>query len=207
MRKQAWAVLAVVSAWSLGCGPASPSEESSTSSEPLTAAESSSLTFLREEEKLARDVYLALGARYGQVIFTNIAASEQQHMDAVLTLLDRYGLADPAAGRAEGEFADAQLQALYDQLVVQGEAGLTAALGVGAAIEDLDLADLARFTAQTTRPDVLTVYANLSKGSRNHLRSFTGQLTSLGVTYTPQHLDAATYEAIVSSPMERGPAR
>lgn len=210
MRKLSWAVaVVVVSVVGLGCGPADSTDVDvgSSSSDALTASESSGLTFLREEEKLARDVYLALGARYGAAIFSNIAASEQTHMDSVLTLLQRYGLADPAAGRAEGEFQDATLQALYTQLVTQGAASLEAALTVGATIEDLDLTDLARFAAATSRPDVLTVYGNLSKGSRNHLRSFTSQLAGLGVTYVPQYLDQATYDAILASPMERGPAK
>ena len=197
----------VVSVVSLGCGPADSTDTSSTAGDALTASESSDLTFLREEEKLARDVYLALGARYGTAIFSNIAASEQTHMDSVLALLERYGLTDPAAGRAEGEFQDATLQALYTQLVTQGDASLEAALTVGATIEELDITDLAHFAAATSRPDVLTVYGNLTKGSRNHLRSYTGQLSGLGVTYVPQYLDQASYDAILASPMERGPAR
>lgn len=209
MRKLSWAVAVVVSVMSLGCGPADSTDAdvSSSSSDALTASEVSDLTFLREEEKLARDVYLALGARYGAAIFPNIAASEQTHMDSVLTLLTRYGLADPAAGQPEGVFQDAQLQALYTQLVTQGDVDLVGALTVGATIEDLDITDLERFSAQTTRRDVLNVYANLSKGSRNHLRSFTSQLASLGVTYVPQYLDQATYDAILASPAERGPAK
>ena len=34
---------------------------------------------------------------WGLTIFSNIASSEQKHMDAIKTLLDRYGLDDPAA--------------------------------------------------------------------------------------------------------------
>ncbi len=61
----------------------------------LSQEEIDDLVYLREEEKLARDVYLHLYNTWGQWIFENIAASEQQHMDAVKTLLDRYGIHDP----------------------------------------------------------------------------------------------------------------
>ena len=58
---------------------------------PLSATEKESLLYMREEEKLARDVYNAFYDRYGLRVFSNIATSEQAHMDAVLTLLNRYG--------------------------------------------------------------------------------------------------------------------
>ncbi len=62
----------------------------------LTAAEEEGLLFMREEEKLARDVYLVLFDKWGLRVFENIAESEQRHMDAVLYLLGKYGLDDPA---------------------------------------------------------------------------------------------------------------
>lgn len=49
---------------------------------------------MREEEKLARDVYLTFGEKWGLTLFTNIAKSEQTHTDAVKTLLDRYEIKD-----------------------------------------------------------------------------------------------------------------
>ena len=62
----------------------------------LTQAEIDALWFMREEEKLARDVYLVLAEKWDLGLFWNIAESEQQHMDAVLKLLKKYGLEDPA---------------------------------------------------------------------------------------------------------------
>ena len=47
---------------------------------------------MREEEKLARDVYVALGDRWGLRVFENIARAEQRHMDAVVAQLDREGV-------------------------------------------------------------------------------------------------------------------
>lgn len=169
-----------------------------------TAAEAASLTSLREEEKLAHDVYVALDAQ--SPAFANIAASEQSHTDAVRALLDRYGLADPAAGRAVGSFTDAGFQRLYGQLVSAGQMSREGALQVGAEIEELDLADIARMQSTATHSDVLNTLSNLARGSRNHLRAFWSQLAAAGGTYTPRHLDEATFRAIVSSPQETGRA-
>jgi hypothetical protein len=55
----------------------------------LTSAESSSILFMKQEEKLARDVYQVLHAKWGHVTFANIAVSEQRHMDAVDGLITR----------------------------------------------------------------------------------------------------------------------
>ena len=170
--------------------------------EPLSEAEKEGLLFLREEEKLARDVYVALAAKWGHRVFTNIAAAEQQHMDAVLFLLERYALADPAAGKAPGAFTDERLAALYVALVEKGSLGLVDAFTVGATIEDLDLADVGEILEQADNVDVDTLTQNLAKGSRNHLRSFVALLANAGATYVPQYLDPAAYAAIVTSPRE-----
>ena len=63
----------------------------------LTNEEKSDLLFLREEEKLAKDVYTYSFNKYGQNIFANISSSEQSHMNSVLTLLKKYNLSDPIA--------------------------------------------------------------------------------------------------------------
>jgi len=57
----------------------------------LSESEMQGLILMREEEKLARDVYTTLGEKWDLNIFINIAGSEQTHTDAVKYLLDRYG--------------------------------------------------------------------------------------------------------------------
>ena len=71
---------------------------------------------MREEEKLAHDVYVTLYAQWDLPIFQNISRSEQTHTDAVKTLIDRYGLTDPASSKV-GVFTNPDLQALYNDLV------------------------------------------------------------------------------------------
>jgi len=132
------------------------------------------LQYSREEERLARDVYAALAARYDNAApFSMITRSEQVHYDAVGTLLERYGIADPSAGRAAGSYADPTLQALYTDLMAKGSASLDAAYDVGIAIEKQDIADLDKELAGTLPADVRTVLTNLRSGSEHHLTSFT----------------------------------
>ena len=169
----------------------------------LSSEEAAALIFMREEEKLARDVYNALYAVWGQPTFSNIAASEQAHMDEIKVLLDRYGLADPA--QAPGVFSDQELQALYDSLVAQGSASLVEALKVGAAIEEIDILDLQTRLAQTDNADIQQVFTNLMRGSENHLRAFVGVLQNqTGGSYQPQYLGVDAYQAIMSGQTSNG---
>lgn len=204
-------ILAALSA----CGPSDLSEPSvsdsvgsppsdSTSAE-LSAAVAADLTFVRQEEKLARDVYLTLFERWGATSFSSIAQSEQQHMDVMQGLLATYSVADPVADAERGVFVDPMLQGLYGELVSRGETSLTAALAVGADIEDLDLVDIETRLGSGPPADVVAAYQSLMKGSRNHLRSYVSQLSGAGASYAPTYLTTEAYAAIIASAHERGP--
>ncbi|WP_297369193.1 DUF2202 domain-containing protein [Acidocella sp.] len=168
----------------------------------LTPAERADLLLMREEEKLARDVYERLFARWGLRPFGNISGSEQAHMDMMLALLTHYGLPDPVAGLAPGAFHRPELQTLHDELVARGLAAAHEAIRVGLLIEELDIADLQAAASRTARPDSLAVYAELARGSRNHLRAFHRWLVHLGAAYTPAHLPAGLFAQIAASPHE-----
>lgn len=171
----------------------------------LSAAEAEGLIYMREEEKLARDVYLALYEQWGTPVFQNIAGSEQAHMDSVLMLLDQYELTDPAAGKAVGEFTEPLFQSLYEQLVAQGSLSQAEALKVGATIEELDIVDLEERLAQTGNETMVQVYSNLLAGSENHLRAFVSNLErQTGEDYQPAYLNQDAYQAIMSGAPERG---
>ncbi len=176
----------------------------------LTEDQVAWLVQMREEEKLARDVYLTLGARWDVNVFRNIPRAEQRHMDAVGRLLQRYGIEDPIQPGTEdtvGVFTSDELRGLYDELVAQGQGSLGDALRVGAAIEELDIDDLDDALADLPggRPvDIAQVYANLTRGSRNHLRAFVGQLRARGEAYEPSYLSVETVEKILAEPVERG---
>lgn len=172
--------------------------------EPLSPAEEAAILFMREEEKLARDVYLEMDAAWGARIFSNIAVSEQKHMDAAGRLILKYGLIDPIAPDRQGVFPTGSFQQLFDDLVARGSGSFIDALLVGAEIEDLDIADLMARLEEADNADVRTVFQNLLKGSRNHLRSFNELLASNDVVYSPQFIDPALFESIVDSPQETG---
>jgi hypothetical protein len=169
----------------------------------LSAEEAEGILYMREEEKLARDVYRTLYEQWGLPVFQNIANSEQAHMEAIKTLIDRYGLDDPVADHDVSEFSNPTLQSLYDELTASGRESLAAALRVGTTIEEIDIIDLEEYLSQTDEADIARVYENLMRGSRNHLRAFVSALgRQEGETYAPQYLDQETYEEIVGAYVE-----
>jgi hypothetical protein len=178
----------------------------STPLQTLQNGERSHLLLMREEEKLARDVYLKLYAQWSDPVFLRISRSEQRHMDAVGALLEKYGMDDPVAGNGEGEFSSLELQSLYFDLVAMGEQSLSDALTIGARIEDLDLFDLGEGIAFTDNDDIKTVYENLQNGSRNHMRAFVGKLQALGGSYTPQYINDDELSAMLASENASGAA-
>ncbi len=172
------------------------------SSATLDVVEIAGLHFMREEEKLAHDVYVALYALWGNSVFNNIAASESKHTQAVINLLNAYGIADTAASNPPGVFSDASLQTLYDLLMTRGKVNEVEALKVGAFIEETDMRDLELRIAQTDEAMIASVYQNLLCGSRNHLRAFARQLTMRGVKYVPEVITQAQWDAIANSSNE-----
>lgn len=173
--------------------------------EDVSEVESTGLRYMREEEKLARDVYMAMDELWGHWVFTNIVRSEQRHMDTVGTLLEKYELDDPIVDDTPGVFTDPGLQALYSNLLTTGQASLADAIRVGATIEEWDIDDLVTQLTLADNEDIRTVYQNLMKASRNHLRAFVYQLSLLGEVYVPQFLSREDYQAIIEAAPERGP--
>ena len=174
----------------------------------LTAQEAQDLQFMREEEKLAHDLYIKLYEIWGVPVFNNIANSEATHTEAVRQLLEHFGIEDPAQTNISGLFQDETLQDLYDQLLSRGSQSLEEALLVGALVEEVDIQDLEDRLDQTDEPLIENVYANLMAGSRNHLRSFVAQYQSRsGLTYSSQFMDELQVQEILASSMERGRGR
>jgi hypothetical protein len=176
--------------------PATPGE--------LSADETAALLYMREEEKLAHDVYVTLYDQWNLPVFQNISYSEQTHTDAVKALIDRYGLVDPASSTT-GVFTNPDLQKLYNDLVSRGSQSLADALKVGATIEEVDILDLETRLAQVDNADIQQVFNNLMNGSYNHLRAFVSTLNiQTGETYQPQYLSQEAYQAIVNGSTGNG---
>lgn len=166
----------------------------------LSQAEVDSLIFMREEEKLARDVYLALYDIWGLNIFQNIASSEQTHTDAVGNLLVTFNIPDPMDTSPAGEFVNADLQNLYDELTLLGSQSVADALKVGGAIEEIDILDLKESLEFVENPSIQRVYQNLLKGSENHLRAFVSNFErQTGESYQAQYMSEDDYQVIISA--------
>jgi hypothetical protein len=168
-----------------------------------TAQDVELLKHMKEEEKLARDVYMKLYEVWGVPIFANISRSEERHLAAVIYLLSVYSPADTVT-RQPGQFEDDHFRELYDDLTEKGSESLAEAFRTGATIEDLDIKDLQDYLALTENENIIMVFENLLKGSRNHLRAFNRQLTMQGASYEPQFIDQPTFEEIINTPLEQG---
>jgi hypothetical protein len=166
-----------------------------TTADDLTQSDIDGLLLMREEEKMARDVYDYFYTTYGLQVFDRISTSEDRHSSSVLTLIEYFGLTDPAVVEA-GVFSNADIQALYNQLIANGSTA-ELALSTGAFIEEYDIADLKGLLEGTSNADIIRVYTNLENGSESHLRAFTSTLLTYGVTYEPEILIAEVYAEIL----------
>lgn len=172
--------------------------------EPLSAYETEALRYMREEEKLAHDIYVKMKEKWGTNIFGNISKAEQRHTDAILCLLNKYDLDDPVDNNGVGAFTNATLQTVYNTLLAEGNTSLKAALRVGATIEDLDIDDLLERTSNIDNKDIKAVFGELTRASRNHIRAFNQNLTNQGETYVPQYISQALFDEIILSAKEPG---
>lgn len=190
----------------------------------LDANEASHLTFMREEEKLARDVYLTFADMYpDQGVFASIATtSEQTHTDTMRDKLAEFGLPDPnpatnALPASIGVFTGAEWGWYFDEkfaaLTGAGAQSELDALYAGAFIEELDMHDIADCPQvmvdagyndpcglnYTDEQSLINAYSSLIDGSENHLRSYVGQIEAIiGVgNYQAQYLSQAEVDAIL----------
>jgi len=164
----------------------------------LNEEEKVMLNFMKEEEKLARDVYYALAEVWTIPVFTNISKSEERHIAAVMRLVEFYNLGSTQV-KTPGIFEDETFQNLYNQLVEQGKQSIEEAMKVGALIEELDIKDLKEKLEKTKNENITLVFNNLLRGSGNHLRAFNRQLVRYGIEYKPQFITTEEFDDIINS--------
>ena len=165
----------------------------------LSTEDAEEVLWVREEEKLARDVYLTLYEQWGLTTFRNIADSEQKHMDAVNEeLIIPYGLEDPVTTDTMGVFTNPELQAIYNQLIEKGSASIEDAVEIGMMIEDMDIFDLQEAMDKTDNADIIRVFSSLENGSENHMRAFYRQVEKYGISYSPEYISQEEMNAILS---------
>ena len=138
----------------------------------LTTSQKAQLKFLVEEEKMARDVYTYLASKVTTRKFSNIARSEQTHMNYMATLLTKYKLWNPTTNRKAGVFYNQEIQALYNALIVEGAAGLLQAYGVGVKVEEHDIATIEEILVNSMPTDMKAALDLLLTASYNHLEAF-----------------------------------
>ena len=175
----------------------------------LNTEEKAGILYMREEEKLARDVYEHLLEKYNSNPFGNIRHSEQNHMDRMEMLINNYQLNDPVkkTNDVRGKFVNSDLQKLYNDLIQKGEVSFTEALKVGAAVEEIDIADLDKELAKTDKQDIINVYTALKRASENHLNAFVGRLKMQGVDYKPITLSQEDFDDIIANDRRGGRMR
>jgi len=168
----------------------------------LTANEIEFLYAVREDEKLARDVYNYFFEKYELRTFSNISKAEVTHITAVERLFYFYSINYPAVGPA-GQFNDSARKEYYDNLVNKGVTALEAFKST-TYLEEKDIADYTSVLKDVQNPNIKVVIENLIKGSMNHLKSSYRQVIALGGTYTPAFLTQEKFDEIINSNFIKG---
>jgi hypothetical protein len=196
--------------------------QQSTDTTELDFNEATHLAFMREEEKLARDVYTKLGMLYpDSIVFGNIDDSEQRHTDAVKGVMEQHGLEDPNTndnlGVFTGDVYGEYFTEKYNYLIDKASASELDALYIGAFIEELDMMDIGRCPQEivqqdngvdnddqcglvyTDEPDIINLYKSLLNGSESHLRGYVRAIEAIvgKGTYTAQVLSQEEVDAIL----------
>jgi hypothetical protein len=171
----------------------------------LSDKEANNLNLMREEEKMARDVYNTLFGQWNTQIFSNIAASEQKHMDKVKVFLDAYQLPDPASTEI-GMFNNQRIQDLHDQFLDQGSQSELEAFKAGAMVEEVDIHDLEIAIAETDNDELKLMYTQLMLASHNHLRAFSRQIINLDGEYVAQYMSSEAVATILDAPKPEMPS-
>jgi hypothetical protein len=164
----------------------------------VSPSEEKELLYMREEEKMAHDIYSLMYDKWGLRPFYNITGAEERHMAAIKSIIDKYTLADPVKNIKVGVFTNAEINKLYSVLIEQGNKSAIDALKAGAEVEEVDIKDLMQAIKDTDNNDIKFVYNNLLNASGNHLRAFMRNIERRGETYTPKHLDKKAFEEILN---------
>ncbi len=167
----------------------------------LSESEKSGILLMREEEKMARDVYQTLNEKWDQMPFVHISESEIRHMAEMKLLIDKYKLQDPVEKTADkrGEYENQMLKSLYEELTASGITSLEAAFRAGAKVEEVDIRDLKEAMAKTSNEEIKQTYTYLIRASENHLRAFAKNLKRMNIIYSPIVLSTEEFNKIINA--------
>jgi hypothetical protein len=167
----------------------------------ITDAEINGIISLREEEKVAYDVYMYLYEKYDNLVFKNIAQNEKDHMIKMKELINTYNLNDPLSGTEDsrGVFTNKKMQGLYDEMIMGGNYGVVDAMRASARFEETDIQDLRNNIAISSDPTILAVYQILEASSQDHLRALVKYIKEEGISYKPSVLSKEEYDKIMAT--------
>ncbi len=155
------------------------------------------LAYMWNEEKLAKDVYLAIYAVNPHTTLYNIATrAETVHQATVQSLVEAYdlnitNLVDYTTSYSEeelnsmdpGVFAIDEIQSLYDTLYLKGIQSTQDALEVGCMVEVTDINDLDHdIEIVQGADDIVSAFENLRDGSYSHYWAFDNALKAMGIS-------------------------
>jgi len=167
-----------------------------TAAAALSSREKDGLIFIWEEEKMARDLYTSFYEKDKLSIFSDLARSEQSHMDQARAIVDKYALTIPEKDE-QGVFRNLTLQKIHDELLARGLSSDQDALKAAATFEEISIMDLEKELNATHAVDVKAMYQGLLAGSQKHLRSYVTDLKDRGFKYDPRYLGKDEFEKIV----------
>jgi len=175
----------------------------------ISENEKAGILQMREEEKMARDVYQTLNEKWDQMPFVHISESEINHMAQMKMLIDKYQLKDPVEknGDKRGAFDNQVLKTLYEELTLSGKVGLESAFRAGAKVEEVDIRDLKEAMTKTSNEEIKQTYAYLIRVSENHLRAFARNLKRMNVIYSPIVLSTEEFDKIINAGNVVGPGK
>ncbi|WP_457795328.1 DUF2202 domain-containing protein [Horticoccus sp. 23ND18S-11] len=162
----------------------------------LGSAAQTGLLFQIDEERMARELYLAFAGKWALRPFENIPVAEARHEAVLRQLALRAGLTAPVA--VAGRFASVEVQQRYDALLALGLESADSALRASAFVEEQDIADLQTLIASTDSAALKEAATALKTASGHHLNAFVGVLASRGITYAPKVLTAEEFKAMIS---------
>jgi hypothetical protein len=130
-----------------------------TTTASLSEQEAADLALAIQEEFTAMNTYQAVMNELGEIrLFFRIARSEQQHVNALIRVAERYGVEAPENA---GEVADIEWSTIEE------------ACQMGVTFEQMDAALYDELLLNTTNPALIRVYTNLQRASlNNHLPAF-----------------------------------
>jgi hypothetical protein len=168
----------------------------------LTADEIEFIFAVREDEKIARDLYISFFGKFGLKPFENIGKAEDNHIKATEKLFDYYEIDYPALS-GNGKFENAIRQKLFDSLLLKVNTELDA-FKVMAVLEESNIVEYGAVIKTVVNPNIKMVIENLAKASANHFKAAIRQITALGGTYTPEFLTQEQYRAVIAIGFEKG---